>query len=351
VRTWLIALAVALALLVGRSSPARADGATDAGQAQDEPADPAARASARYALAEAEDARGDYGRAVIDYRAAVAALPSFRYAAKAMMRAALLDAHSEGNWVPFAQLEAVRRDPSASNDPKAIAALAASADDFPPGPTRSEARMLCAEAYMGRLHRRADGEVVLRKVVDDPKTDGLLRREAAIQLVNGMIDDGDLAAAQTTALELGRTLDVTVAQKVTERLRRSRVHLASIVDLVLFVLLAGVAIGRTAARGAIAEVGGALRQMLPFALAFGAYVALMGGVLASTYETGNAEPFIAFGAVLVPVAVAATAWGAAGSRQVGARVGRAILSATAVAAAAFLVLEAINGQYLEGFNL
>jgi hypothetical protein len=313
--------------------------------------DPSVAAGALFKLAEAEDARGDYAHAAPHYRAAVAKLPSFRYAAKAVTRAALLEAHSEGSWAPYARLEAVRRDPKASSDPGAIDALSAAADGFPPGPTRSEAWMLCAEAYVARLHRRADGEASLRKVIDDPGADGLLRREAATELVAALIDDGDLAAARTAVTTLGRLVDPSMGERVLELIRRRRVHLASVADLTLFVLLAAVAIARAAAHGALGAVGLALRKTLPLGVAFAAYVALVGGALASGYETGNAEPFLVFGAVLVPVAVAARGWGAAGSPGRAARAGRAVVSGTAVVAAAFLTLEAINGQYLEGFGL
>jgi hypothetical protein len=346
VRTWLVALAIALVAVLLPSPRARADETPDTpAQATD------LDAPALFARAEAEDARGQYARAIDDYRAAVAELPSFRYAAKAMTRAALLQAHSEGGFAPFAQLEAVRRDPRAASDPRAIDALASSADAFPPGPTRSEARMLCAEAYVSRLGRRSDGEAALRKVVDDPRADGLLRREAANLLITALIDDGDLAGAQATVPALGRTLDTRMAERVTELVRRRRVHVASIVDLVLFVLLAGVAIGRAALRGEVADVARALKAIVPLVGVFATYVAVVGGALASGYETGNATPFLAFGIALVPVTIAARAWSAAGSEERAARIGRAVLSAATVMAAAFLTLEMINGQYLESFSL
>ncbi len=136
-----------------------------------------------------------------------------------------------------------------------------------------------------------------------------------------------------------------------ELTRRRRVHLASIGDLVVFALLAAVAIARAAARGAIRSVAAALGKTLPLSAAFVAYVAIAGGTLASEYETGNAEPFLVFGAVLFPIAIAARGWGAAGSPTIAARAARAVLSATAVASAAFLTLEAVNGLYLEGFKL
>jgi hypothetical protein len=356
VRKWLLALAVGLIAVFLSPPRARAEaGASHDDAASLDPAtqssDPVIAATALFELAEAEDARGDYADAAPNYRAAVARLPSFRHAAKAIMRAALLEAHAEGGWEPYRLLESVRRDPRASSDPAAIESLSASADTFPPGPTRSEARMLCAEAYLSRLHRRAAGEAALRKVADDPRADGLVRREAANELVTALLADGDLAAAQSTALSLGPALDAPMLARVRELVRRRRVHVASLVDLALFGALAVLAIARAARRGAIAEVGFALRRMLPFVCAFTVYVGFMGGVLASSYETGNAQPFLAFGAVLFPVFFASRAWSAAGSASATARVGRALLSASAVVAAAFLMLELINGQYLESFKL
>ncbi len=336
-RSWPALLAFALVL---RASPAGADDA----------ADPQTAAASLYARAEAEDARGDYKQAVADYRAAVGLLPSFRFAARAMTRAALLDAHSEGNWGPYSQLEAVRRDPAATSDPKAIGRLATAADAFPAGPTRGEARMVCAQAY-GRLNRRAEGETELRKVVDDPSADGLLRREAASLLVNALLEDGSFADAQATAARLGTNLDVSMAARVTELVRRHRVHLAAVADLSVFALLAVVALARASLRGALANVLAALKPTSFAALGFAAYLAVAGGWLASSYETGNATPFFAFGVALVPIALAARAWGAAGRTSTAARALRAVVSASAVMATAFLLLELINGQYLEGFNL
>jgi hypothetical protein len=317
----------------------------------DDAGDPRAAADALFAQAEQEDAAGDYGHAAAHYREAVARFPGFRYAPKAMTRAASIEAHREGNWIPFAQLEAVRRDPKVADDAGAIDALAKAIDAFPPGPTRSEAWMVCADAYVSRLHRRSDGEAALRKVVDDPLADGLVRRQAAQELVEAMIADGDLAAARTTARSLGHTLDARVAHKVDVLIRRSRMHFLAMVDLGLFVLLAAVAIARATARGGLGDAALAVRKLGPVGIVFAAYVALAGGALASEYETGNAEPFLVFGVVLLPIVMAARAWGAVGSAATAARVARAVVCATAVMAAAFLVLEAINGQYLEGFKL
>ena len=89
------------------------------------------------------------------------------------------------------------------------------------------------------------------------------------------------------------------------------------------------------------------RVVVPFA----AWAALVGGVLASEYEAGNARPFLLLGAFVVPLTLLARAWGAAGSAARAARVARAVVAASSVAAAAFLLLETLDVTYLEGFGL
>src|SRR4051794_38096599 len=109
VRTWLTVLTLVAALFV-RAAPAHAE---DRAALEREAAssDVETAASALYALATIDDAAGEYARAVERYRAAVAKLPSFRDAPRAVARAEQLEAHSEGAFVPLARLERVRRDP------------------------------------------------------------------------------------------------------------------------------------------------------------------------------------------------------------------------------------------------
>jgi hypothetical protein len=84
---------------------------------------------------------------------------------------------------------------------------------------------------------------------------------------------------------------------------------------------------------------------------FVAFVAVAGGALASNYEAGNAAPFLLLGAVVLPLVLVARAWSAVGSTRGAARVARALLCAATVLAAAFLLLDAVNPQYLTGFGL
>lgn len=346
----LIAFALVWVALVVVAPGAHADeGAALADAAQS--SDPQVAADALYRMAEAEDAAGDFAHAVQHYRAAVTRLPSFRYAPKAMTRASQLEAHSEGDYRPFARLDAVRRDPKTSDDAAAIDSLARDAEGFPPGPTRGEARMVCADAYLARLHRRADGEAELRRVTDDPKADPLLRRQAAVELLDALLDDGNLEGAREVTESEGKLLDRKQARRIVVASRRRWLHRGSLVVLALFGLLAATAVVRASLRGALGGVWSALRGGAWYALAYAAWLAIAGGGFASAYETGNAEPFYGFAATLLPIAALARAWSAAGSRSAPARVVRATMCATVVLAAAFLVLEAINVQYLEGFSL
>jgi hypothetical protein len=108
-------------------------------------------------------------------------------------------------------------------------------------------------------------------------------------------------------------------------------------------------------RQSLAEVKKALRKFATVTIAFALWSGLLGGLLASTYETGNAKPFLLFGAGLVPLLLLARAWGAVAesgeSKGRWSRVGRAGLSAASVIAAGFLVLESVDVAYLEGFGL
>ena len=91
--------------------------------------------------------------------------------------------------------------------------------------------------------------------------------------------------------------------------------------------------------------------MWKVALAYAAYVALGGALLASGYEVETSKPFLWFGVVLVPIVLLARAWGAAGGETTAARVGRATLCALGALGAAFLLLEGIDVALLEGFGL
>jgi hypothetical protein len=302
-----------------------------------------------FERAEADDAAGRYAQALDEYRAAIARAPSSRHSLRAIARAETLASHAEGDFAPFAELEEVRRTPGKANDPREIERLARDAESFPAGAVRVEARMLVAEAYIRRMGRRDEGIAELRRVTADPAADPLTARMAGRALVETLEDGGDLDGASEAAKTI--PLDPRVAARVRAHVRRRWAHWAAIADLAVFSLLAAIALGAAARRRELEGVARALRSSLPIAIAFAAYVALAGGVLAAGYERGNAAPFLAMGAVSFPLALLSRAWGAAGSNAPSAKGARAALCASSVVAAAFLVLEHVNAAYLEGFGL
>jgi hypothetical protein len=161
------------------------------------------------------------------------------------------------------------------------------------------------------------------------------------------------AGARRAVDAAGSAGDPKLRAHVVTLARRRTLHRAAWIDLAVVALLASASLARAAAtrRGALADVARHLRRLAPLAIAFTAYVAIAGGALAAKYESGNALPFWALGAVLLVLVALARAWSATGGASRTARVTRAVLAATTVVAAAFLVLESIDTMYLEGFGL
>jgi hypothetical protein len=341
----IVSLAIVLFARVAHAEPSRADLEAQANAAGD------LAAEALFTLAQWDERDFQFAQALARYEASYAKSPSNRYAQRAMNRISQLKAHSEGDFAPLARLERVRRDPVLSNDPSAIDALVRDAESFPPGLVRVEARMLVGEAYVGRMNRHAEGIAILRSVVDDPKSDPLTARQAARLLVDTMAQDGATDRAASTARDLRTKLDPAFVTSIERRVRRRTLHVAAIGDLIALATFVAVALALAKRRERLPAVGDALRKSAPLAIGFAVYIALVGGFLASSYEAGNAKPFLFFGAAVVPIFFAARAWGAAGTQTPAARFARAALCGSAMIAAAFIVLERVDPAYLEGFGL
>jgi type II secretory pathway pseudopilin PulG len=371
-----LAVALAVVLLVLAGAIAREARASEARHAVEEANAalsqiPADRNAARATLARAVAARDDadavaeaqfllgrldeddaaFPSALGHYRDAIDAGPNTRWAQRASDRVDWLRARSEGDFAPLARLEHVRRDPALASDPAAIEALARDAESFPPGQVRVEARMLVAEAWLGRLHRPAEAVGELRSVCDDPHADALTSRLAARELVDAIVADGRLEDAVSEAHRRSNRLDPRFVRQIERLVVRRELRRVALVEVALFLALVGAAVVRARRRGALAEVGLSLKKLAPLAILFVLYVAGVGGMLASNYESGNATPFLLLGAAALPLVIAARAWGAVGSRHAAARVGRAILCGTTMVGAAFLLLDTVNPAYLEGFGL
>jgi hypothetical protein len=252
---------------------------------------------------------------------------------------------------PAQELERVRADPALADDPAAIDALARDLQSFPPGPARVEARMLVAEAWLGRMHRPDDALSVLRAVTDDPEADPLTARLAEREIVDALIAEGRLDEAAAEASAHAHRLDPRVVVHTRTLVRRRSLRRVAIAELCIFGALAGRSLLAAFKRGAVGASGRALRRVLFPALGFAVYVAAAGGLLASQYETGNSAPFVLFGLLVVPIVLLARAWAAVGSTRSAARAFRAVICAVSVFAAAFMLLDAVNPAYLEGFGL
>lgn len=300
---------------------------------------------------QAGENEGAFARALEDYRACVAAAPSSRWALRASDRIDWLHARSEGDFAPLARLEHVRRSAALADDPAQIESLARDAESFPPGLVRVEARMLVADAWLGRMHRTGDAIVELRRVVADPKADPLTARLAARELVEAVVGQGKIDEAAREASALSNRLDPRFATQVKRLVRRRAIERVAVAQLAVFATFAASAIGRAARRRNLHPAARALRSFAPLALAFSAFIGVAGGVLASRYESGSAMPFVLLAAVALPLVVVARAWAAVGATTAWSRGARASMCAASVLSAAFVVIDAIHPAYLEGFGL
>jgi hypothetical protein len=313
--------------------------------------DPEAVSEARFLLGRLDEEAGEYPQALIDDRACIDAAPTTRWAFRASDRITWLRARSEGDFAPLRRLESVRHDPGLSDDPATLDSLVREADGFPPGMVRVESRMLVAEAWLSRLNRPDDAIVLLRRVIDEPKIDPLTLRLAEHELVDALIARGriDEAVAEVTAHP--SRLDLRYVRQVKRLRTRRFATFAAEGILAAFVLLSLAAMVRAGQRQVLGEAWRSLRSMLPAAALFVAFVALGGGLLASQYETGNARPFLLLGAGVLPLVLLARLWSAVGSQARAARVARSLLCGATVMATAFMLLETMTPQYLEGFGL
>jgi len=313
------------------------------------------RAAAAFADAEAADYALDLARALAGYEAAQALDPGSADARRAEARAAVLRAHAEGDFALFAELERVRRDPALASDAKTVDALVDHARSAPPGPSRVEVWVLAAEAYAHRLGREEEAVALLRRVVAEPGADPVLARKAARDLVTLLVGRGDLAGAVRAVEEAGPHAGPELRADVARLRRRQWMRQVARVSVVALVVLAGRAVVAAFVRGRGRALWRALVPTARIAVAFAAYVAVSGALLASGYERGTAVPFLALGAALAPLALLARAWALAAGELARspalARLSRAAVAATATLGTAFLLLDRIDAAFLDAMGL
>jgi hypothetical protein len=316
-----------------------------------EATDGEALAEAHFQKGQLDEDHAAFAQALVDYGAAIAAAPNTRWALRASDRIDWLRARSEGGFAPLAALERVRRDPAIGADAASIEALAQQAETFPPGTVRVEARMLVAEAWLGRMHRPDAALAELRLVSDDPAADPLTTRLAEREVVDVLVAAGRIDEAAAEARLHANRLDARFVRQVSRLLLRRALRYAALCVIACFAALAGSSVARATRAGTLGDMARELRRLAPVAALFVAFVALGGSALASNYESGNASPFLWLGAAVLPLVLVARAWSAVGSARASARVARSFLCAATVLAVAFLLLDTVNPQYLAGFGL
>jgi hypothetical protein len=313
--------------------------------------EPAAVGEAFLLLGQLDEEEDAFPEAIAHDRACMDAAPNTRWSLRASDRIDWLHARSEGDFGPLRRLEAVRRAPGASSDASTIDALARDLEAFPPGTVRIEARMLVSEAWLGGLHRPDAAIEELRKVTVDAKADPLTARLAERELVDALVASGRIDDAVDQARANATRLDPRYVAGILRLPVRRAIRRASIAILCAFAMLALVGLARAARRGVLGSALVELRKLAPVAVVFIAFIALAGGYLASSYESGNATPFLWLGAAVLPLLLVARAWSAVGSQTSAARAARAVLCGATVVAAAFMLLDTLNPQYLQGFGL
>ncbi|MDP9002481.1 MAG: hypothetical protein M3O46_20515, partial [Myxococcota bacterium] len=199
--------------------------------------------------------------------------------------------------------------------------------------------------------RPSDAIAELRKVADDPEADPLTASLAERELVDALVASGELREAAAEAHRHSSLLDNRFVRGVDRVMQRRWVRRMAIAVLSAFAGLVVAALLRAQRRRKLGEAARALIVIAPVAVSFVLFVAIVGGALASHYESGNARPFLFLGAVALPLVIAARGWGAVGSPRLAARVGRAVLCGATLLAAAFVLLDVVSPEYLEGFGL
>jgi hypothetical protein len=250
-----------------------------------------------------------------------------------------------------ARLEQIRNDPALSSDPAVLEGLAAQAGAARATSVRAEARLVVAEAWLGRMQRKDDALGMLRLVADDPAADSLTARLAEREILDTLIGEGHILAAASEVRAHESQVDARFVKRVRKLERRIWLRTMAVGEIVVFALLVTLALVRAKHRRALPDAFDALRGFAPAAASFAAFVGIVGGSLASQFEAGNAAPFLLLGSAALPLLLLARAWSAVGAAAAPARVGRGIVCAASALAAAFVLLEYWSPTYLEGFGL
>lgn len=310
---------------------------------------PTTTAREAYALAERSAADLRFADALAAYDQAIALDPSAPFVRVARARVADLRTHAEGDFVPLARLESVRRNPTATRGD--IDTLARDAEHFPPGRVRSEAQLVVAEAYWHRFGSPDLAAHALDEALSDASADRLIRALAVSELVALERERGRLdAAARVVARfpDLAPNLRAEV-QRLVRRVWLGRVA----IGFVSAVLLLGVVAVLRAIFWLRRDADTVLRDIVQArSVAFALYIGGAASLLVRLHGDGDVRPFLWLGFGVLAIDAAARGWrlGFVDERA-RARVGRAITSGVAVLAIAFLALQYADASYLETLGL
>ncbi len=285
-----------------------------------------------------------FPEALLAYRTSAARVPSGPCTEDSRRRVEALLEVAEGDFGPWTALERARRTPSIEGDTPALEALLDASSHFPVGKVKGETRFLVGLALL-RIEP-ARGVVVLNSVVSDPFANKTTRRQALRRSAETLALTHP-AEALRLIQEHSEIASAELVASLKRLQRRGWGHRISIAIVSLFVAASGIGVARGRAR-VVAHAQ--LRRELAVCLGFGALVAGLGSLMVSLYERGHAMPFVALGGALALIAFMARMWRLAsppGPLRGGMR---ALLSATSSMAAAFLILENFNVQYLEAFG-
>jgi hypothetical protein len=199
----------------------------------------------RMGVLDEED--GAFARALADQRECMAKAPGTNWARSARLRVGWIAARSEGDFLPLARLQRVRRDPGLADEPAALDALAVEAEAFPPGRVRAEARVFVAEAWLTRADKHEDAMAELAKVARDPSSDSIDAALAHRRILDAFLADGRLDEA---ASEVSRShFDPKVVAEVDRLVRRRALRRVATAELLAAVAAAVVVVARLGRRG------------------------------------------------------------------------------------------------------
>jgi hypothetical protein len=281
----------------------------------------------------------------------IATFALIAWASLASARDARARPSDDANADARARLERVRSDPALSNDPAEIDKLARDLESFPAGEARVEARMIVAQAWLGRMGRESDAVAALRRVVDDPAAPPVTARLAEREIVGALLARGDVVEAESEARAHADVLDGAFVASVERVARRRWEQRAAVGVIASFVVFVSWALVRATVSRSFGAAPRALRSLATVAAPFLALLAGAGALLGWFYQSASPAPFLLFGPAALVVVLAARAWSAVGSNRRVHRLGRGLLCAATVLATAFTLLDALDPTYLEGFGL